>query len=293
MGDIVQVLYTAAVIGAAYSLMGSGLTLIWGGLRFPNMAHGALFTAGGFAAFWIVTENHIAAWVGVLCGFSIAGGLAIVVHLVLYRPLLSKPHWPTSTLMAGIGVAIALQAWFTIKSPRDQSLNPIVGGTFKLPYDVTATGEGVFIVCFSIIALAALGLFLRRSPLGMQVRAVAENREGAELVGIRTGWVFVLVMGLSGGLAGVAGVMLGSVYFVSPGSGFTALIFGLIVTILGGLGSLGGTAAAAYAVGFAQSSVSFWLGSQWVLPILFGAVMLFLVLRPQGLAGKLTFEAGA
>ena len=81
-------------------------------------------------------------------------------------------------------------------------------------------------------------------------------------------------MGVSGGLAGVAGVMLGSVYFVSPGSGFTALIFGLIVTILGGLGSLGGTAVAAYAVGLVQSSVSFWLGSQWVLPILFGAVML-------------------
>ena len=133
MGDVVQVLYTAAVIGAAYSLMGSGLTLIWGGLRFPNMAHGALFTAGGFAAFWIVTENHIAAWAGVLCGFFIAGGLAIVIYLVLYRPLLRKPHWPTSTLMAGIGVAVALQAWFTLKSPRDQSLDPIVGGKFKLP----------------------------------------------------------------------------------------------------------------------------------------------------------------
>ena len=143
------------------------------------------------------------------------------------------------------------------------------------------------------MALATLGLFLRRSPLGMQVRAVAENREGAALVGIRTDWVFVLVMGVGGGLAGVAGVMLGSVYFVSSGSGFTALIFGLIVTILGGLGSLGGTAVAAYAVGLVQSSVSFWLGSQWVLPILFGAVMLFLVLRPQGLAGKLTFEVGA
>jgi branched-chain amino acid transport system permease protein len=292
MGDVVLVLYSAAVIGAAYSLMGSGLTLIWGGLRFPNMAHGALYTAGGFAAYWLVTENHVAAWVGMLCGFFLTGGLAIVIYLLLYRPLLRKPNWPISTLVAGIGVAIALQAWFTIKSPRDVSLDSLVGGTFKLPYDVVATGEGVFIVVFSIVALSALGLFLSRSPLGMQVRAVAENREGAELTGIRTGWVFLLVMGVSGGLAGVAGVMLGSVYFVSSGSGFQALIFGLIVTIVGGLGSLGGTVVAAYAVGFTQSSVTFWLGSQWVLPILFGAMMLFLVLRPQGLAGKLTFEAG-
>jgi branched-chain amino acid transport system permease protein len=292
VSDVVQVLYTAAVIGAAYSLMGSGLTLIWGGLRFPNMAHGALYTAGGFAAYWLVTENELPAWVGLLCGFFIAGGLTVVIHLGLYRRLLRHANWPTSTLMAGIGVAIALQAWFTIRSPRDVSLDPLVGGKFKLPYDVTATGEGVFIVAFSICALTALALFLRRSPLGMQVRAVAENREGADLVGIRTGWIFVLVMAVSGGLAGMAGVMLGSVYFVSPSSGFTALIFGLIVTILGGLGSLGGTVVAAYTVGFLQSSVSFWLGSQWVLPILFGALMTFLVLRPQGLAGKLTFEAG-
>src|SRR5215210_2791152 len=169
MPDVVQVLYTAAVIGAAYSLMGSGLTLIWGGLRFPNMAHGALYTAGGFAAYWLVAENHVAAWVGLLCGFFIAGGLTIVLHLVLYQPLLRKPNWPTSTLMAGIGVAIALQAWFTIKSPRDVSLTPLIGGTFKLPYDVTATKEGVFIFVFSIVALSGLALFLSRSPLGMQV----------------------------------------------------------------------------------------------------------------------------
>jgi branched-chain amino acid transport system permease protein len=292
MGNVVQVLYTAAVIGAAYALMGSGLTLIWGGLRFPNMAHGALFTAGGFAAYWLVAQNHIAAWLGLLCGFFIAGGLSVVLHLALYRQLLRKANWPTSTLMAGIGVAIALQGWFTIKSPRDVSLQPVIGGTFKLPYGVPATSEGVFIVVFSLFALGALALFLTRSSLGMQVRAVAENREGADLVGIRTSWIFVLVMGLSGGLAGLAGVMLGSVYFVSSSSGFTALIFGLIVTILGGLGSLGGTVIAAYTIGFAQSSVSFWLGSQWVLPILFGALMAFLVLRPQGLAGKLTFEAG-
>jgi branched-chain amino acid transport system permease protein len=293
VGNFIQVLYSGVVIGAAYALMGSGLTLIWGGIRFLNMAHGALYTAGGFAAYWIVTQNDLPAWMGLICGFVVAGALAVVIHLVLYRHLLRQNDGQISALMAGIGVAIALQAWLTIRSPRDVGLDPLVGGQFKLPYGVPATGEGVFIVVFSLVILGTLAIFLARSSLGMQVRAIADNREGAHLVGIRADRIFLLVMAVGGGLAGLAGVMLGSVYLVSPSSGFNAFLFALIVTVFGGVGSLGGTVAAAYVVGLVQSSVSFWLGSQWVLPILFGVLMLFLVLRPQGIAGKITFEAGA
>jgi branched-chain amino acid transport system permease protein len=290
MANVVSVLYSAAVIGAAYALMASGLTLIWGGLKFLNLAHGALYTAGGFAAYWLVTQNNLPAWLGLICGFLVAGALNLVLYVVFYRRLLRQPHAATSTLMAGVGAAIALQAWFTIKNPRDLALDPLIGGGFKLPAGVPATWEGVCIVVISLLTLGLLSLFFSRSVYGIQVRAVASNREGAEISGIQTGWVFLLVMIVSGGLAGLSGVMLGSFYFVSASSGFTAVIFGLIVTILGGLGSLGGTIAGAFIVGLVQSAVSFWLGSQWSLPILFIALMLFLVVRPQGLAGNVSFE---
>lgn len=291
-GNIVQVIYTAAILGAAYSLMGAGLTIVWGGLRFPNLAHGALYTFGGFMSYWIVVSNGGPPWVGLIAGFVLTAGAGLLLYLVIYKRLLRRETWPTSTLVAGLGVAVTLQAWFTIESPRDQPLPPIVGGNLTLPGNVPATGEGLFIIGFSLVALVLLAVFLARSTLGIQVRAVAQSREGAEVSGIRTEPIFMLVMAVSAGFAGLAGVMLGSIYFVSPASGFTALIMALIVTIVGGLGSLGGSILAAYIVGVSQSATSFWLGTEWVLPILFGGLMLFLVARPQGLAGRLTFEAG-
>ena len=288
--NLVQVIYTAAILGSAYALMSAGLTLTWGGLGFLNLAYGALFTLGGFMTYWVVTSNGLPTILGLFVSFLGVAGVGTVLYLLIYRPLLRRASFENSTLLAGVGIAVVLQAWFTIKSPRDIQLPSIVGGTVKLPSGLVATREGVFSISFAIVTLVVLAVFLARSPLGMQVRAVASNREGADVTGIYTEMVFGLVVAISSGLAGLSGTILGSIYFVSPSSGFTALLFGLIVTVIGGLGSLGGTIIAAYLVGIAQSGIGFWLGGQWVFPILFGGLMVFLVARPEGIAGKLTFD---
>ncbi len=288
--DLVQVIYTAAILGSAYSLMSAGLTLTWGGLGFLNLAYGALFTLGGFMTYWIVASHDLPAFLGLVVSFASVAIVGTALYFVFYRPLLRKSGWENSTLQAGVGIAIALQAWFTLRSPRDIQLPSIIGGTVKLPGGLVATREGILSIGFALGVLLVLAVFLAKSPLGMQVRAVANNREGAEITGINTGFVFAFVVGISSGLAGLSGSILGSIYFVSPSSGFTALLFALICTVIGGLGSFGGTIIAAYIVGISQSAISFWLGGQWVFPILFGGLMLFLLIRPEGIAGKLTFD---
>ena len=288
--DLVQVTYTAAILGSAYSLMSAGLTLTWGGLGFLNLAYGALYTLGGFTTYWLVTSNNLPAFLGLFVSFIGVAAVGTGLYLAFYRQLLRKSGWENSTLQAGVGIAIALQAWFTLKSPRDIQLPPTIGGTVKLPGGLVVTRDGLLSIGFAVVVLLILAVFLARSPLGMQVRAVANNREGAELTGINTGFVFVFVVAISSGLAGLSGSILGSIYFVSPGSGFTALLFALLCTVIGGLGSFGGTITAAYVVGISQSAISFWLGGQWVFPILFGGLMVFLLVRPEGIAGKLTFD---
>lgn len=288
--DLVQVIYTAAILGSAYSLMSAGLTLTWGGLGFLNLAYGALFTLGGFMTYWLVTSNDLPAFLGLFVSFTAVAAVGTALYLAFYRPLLRKSGWENSTLQAGVGIAIALQAWFTLKSPRDIQLPSIIGGTVKLPGGLVATREGVLGIGFALGVLLVLAVFLAKSPLGMQVRAVANNREGAEITGINTGFVFAFVVAISSGLAGLSGSILGSIYFVSPSSGFTALLFALICTVIGGLGSFGGTIIAAYIVGATQSAISFWIGGQWVFPILFAGLMVFLLVRPEGIAGKLTFD---
>ena len=146
--DLVQVLYTAAILGSAYSLMSAGLTLTWGGLGFLNLAYGALFTLGGFMTYWLVTSHDLPAFLGLFVSFTAVAAVGTALYLAFYRPLLRKTGWESTTLQAGVGIAIALQAWFTLKSPRDIQLPSIIGGTVRLPSGLVATREGILSIGF-------------------------------------------------------------------------------------------------------------------------------------------------
>jgi branched-subunit amino acid ABC-type transport system permease component len=131
--------------------------------------------------------------------------------------------------------------------------------------------------------MLGLGLFLARSRYGIAIRALASDRRGAQLVGVNVGLLLLAVFVVGSALSGLAGVLYSSFYFLSPVGGFTALLKGLIVTIVGGLGNLRGTVIAAYLVGLIESGVSVWLGTRWSLPLLFGVIAVLLVARPSGL----------
>ena len=293
MTQLVQAIYSGLVLGAMYATMAMGLTLIWGSLRLLNLAHGALFTIGSYAAFTTVTSLGAPIALGPIAGALGAAACGGAIYLAIYRPLMKTQNWETTTLAAGLGVAIFVQAGIILLySAREKPLPTLVGGRFRLPGDVTATGEGILIIATSLIVLLSLSVFLNRARHGIAIRALASNSAGAELVGIHVERLTFAVMVLGSGLAGLAGVLLASFYFVSPVAGWTALLKALIVTIAGGLGNLKGTIAAALLVGLLESSVSTWVGTRWSLPVLFGAIAVLLAVRPSGLAGKLSFELG-
>ncbi|MEA2323883.1 MAG: branched-chain amino acid transport system permease protein, partial [Solirubrobacteraceae bacterium] len=154
---------------------------------------------------------------------------------------------------------------------------------------IVATTEGLTIIAAAVVSIGALAVFLGRTTPGIAVRAIANDRRAAELLGVNTGAMVFTVMLVGSALAGLSGVLLSSFYFVSVASGFTALLKGLIVTIAGGLGSVRGTLIAALCVGFIEAAVALWIGAQWSLPILFAVVLGFLVGRPQGLSGRIDF----
>jgi branched-chain amino acid transport system permease protein len=290
MTDLVQVVYTGLVLGSSYAVMAVGLTFIWGGLRFLNLAHGALYSVGAFGAYSIVVSSGAPPLAGLLAAMVISGAAGAVMHLGVYRVLLRRPDGEISTLVAGLGLAILVQGLLVLKySPLDKSLPSLVSGGFRLPGDVVGTMEGLTIIGAAVLSIGALGLFLARTTPGIAVRAIANDRTAAELLGVNTGALVFVVMVAGSALAGLSGVLLSSFYFVSVGSGFTALLKGLIVTIAGGLGSVRGTLVAALCVGFIEAAVALWIGAQWSLPILFAVVLAFLVGRPQGLAGRIDF----
>ena len=141
----------------------------------------------------------------------------------------------------------------------------------------------------SVVALISLGLvywYLGSSRQGMAIRAVSQNLDAAALMGVSVLRTYAVVVSLGAALAGLAGVVLSSILFLSPSSGFNPMVIALVVTMFGGLGSVKGTIVAAYLTGLFVSVVQVYLGSQHALPGLFLLMMIVIVVRPNGLFGR-------
>src|SRR4051812_521084 len=273
-----------------YFLVASGLSLIYGLMGILNFAHGAFITVGAYAMWF--TEQQLAGipvlprfLLGAFVGLIVGGVFAALVELVLIRPLYQR-H--IEQVLVTVGLSIAFVA-----------LIQGIWGTDVHPYAVppwlheTTTIFGAHIpndrwieIATAAAVLVLLQLFLRRTRYGLIIRAGVENRAMVTALGIDVRKAFTLVFALGGIAAAIAGVLSG-VYFttIDPGQGTSLLIFAFIVVVIGGLGSIGGSAIAAVVVGLLQQYVNYYGASQMgdiAVVLLLGLVLLA---RPRGLAG--------
>lgn len=289
MQELLATLYSGVVLGSMYALMSMGLSLVWGGLRILNLTQGALYMFGAYTALSI-SRIGLPPIAGVVGGFFTMGLLGVAIYAGPVRTLARRPDRENATLLATFAMAIMLEnaALFTY-GPRNQDVPILVSGQAVVG-GVVISWNSLVMVGTAIVLLSLLGAALKWTRLGLAVRALAQEREGAQLAGIGVDATSALVMFLSSGLAGIGGVLLSSFYFVSPYVGDNFLLIALVVTILGGLGSILGTLFAAYLVGLIQQLTSLYLGVRWSLPVLFGLIMIVLIARPSGLAGKVAEE---
>lgn len=285
MDMLLQALWGGIVFGSVYGLMAVGLTLIWGALNFLNMAHGALYVVGGYVA-WSLIDAGVPMVLALLLAVAATSAVGVLTYTVAVRPVLGKAGWINATMITTIAAGIVienliLQVW----GPRNKVVPELVEGRTVIS-DVVITYHSVAVVLTAVVLLLALHTFLRTSRHGLAVRAVSQQMDAARLMAIPVRRVFLIIMAVSAGLAGVAGVLLAPVLVLNPGAGFLPLLKALIVVILGGLGSVKGTIWAAAAVGFLESFVQVYIGASWSLPILFLMIVLVLSARPQGLFGQ-------
>jgi branched-chain amino acid transport system permease protein len=265
--------------------MALGLTVIWGAMRLLNLAHGSLYLVGGYVAWTVV--NRLSMPLELAVPISIAG--AAVAGLLMYglfiRPLVGRPGWDSATLITTVGVGIALEAAaLLVFGPQVKDFPNILDGSF-LVERVLISHQALLVIAVAAICLVGVNAYLRTSRRGMAIRAVSQDVEAASLMGIPINATFGIVIALSAGLAGLAGVLLSSTFYLSPTSGFNPMILAVVVTILGGLGSIKGTIVAAYSIGLIESFVNVYAGSSWGLPVLFSTMILVLTVRPNGLFG--------
>jgi branched-chain amino acid transport system permease protein len=291
MSTFILLSITGLGLGALYFLIASGLSLIYGLMGVLNFAHGAFLTVGAYAMWFVESKlGGLAVWprflIGALAGLVVGAVFAALVELVLIRPLY-KRHIEQVLVTVGLGLAttaLVVAIWGndarTVAAPNWLGKTTTVAGA-HIPND-----RWMLIVA-AIVVLAGLNAFLKRTRYGLIIRAGVENRAMVTALGIDVRKAFTLVFAIGGVAAALAGI-LGNVYFttVDPSRGTSLLIFAFIVVVIGGLGSLRGTALAAVVVGLVQQYANYYASSglgDLSVVLLLGIVLL---IRPRGLAGS-------
>lgn len=284
MTDLVVTINLAAI----YGLIGVGISLTWAGLGFLNLAHGVTFAAGLYGAWW--AQENISDHPSVIfLGGIVVGALAgAIVWLSVFLPLDGRRNWDMRSIIASLGLAIiGVNTFFLVFGPQRKSIEYLFGTTkFKLGgTTITADKSGAILSASVVMLLVVVALV--RSRIGLGVRALTQNPEGAALVGIGRKQAAFAILTVSGVLAGFAAVLLSQVFYPEPNIGYLPLLKGLIVALLGGLGSILGAVIAAVLVGATEAVTAHYLNQGWVLLTQFGLIAIVLLVRPRGVAGIL------
>jgi branched-chain amino acid transport system permease protein len=285
MEKLFQAIYSGILNGSIYGLMAIGLTLIWGSLRMLNLAHGALYLVGGYVAWTALNVLALPALPSLALGVVGAALVALLIQVLAINRLLGRQEFFNAAMIATVGASIVIEsAVLIIYGPRVKQMPPVIEGTFKIG-TVLISYQALIVIAVSLVSFALLALFLRRSRHGLSIQAVSQQMDAARLMGIPSVTTFMIVMTISGALAGLAGVMLSSIFYLSPASGFNPMIKALVVTIFGGLGSVKGTIWAAYVIGLLEAFLQVYFGASAALPGLFLFMIVMLIIRPSGLFG--------
>jgi branched-chain amino acid transport system permease protein len=292
MSTFLLLVATGLGLGALYFLVASGLSLIYGLMGVLNFAHGAFLSAGAYGTWWAsqhldaIASEGLRFWVSVAFGVAAGALLAAVVELVLIRPLYRR-HIEQVLVTVGLSLAsVALLQGIWGSDPRPFPRPAWTAQTTSVA-GASIPNDRFLLVAAAVAVLLALLAMLRFTRLGLVIRAGVENRSMVEALGIDVRRTFTVVFAVGGAAAALAGALAG-VYAgsVSPGQGTSLLIFAFIVVVIGGLGSLTGSALAALAVGLVQQLANYYAASgvgDFSVVLLLALVLLA---RPQGLTGR-------
>ena len=284
-----QQLVNALSLGSVYALFALGFTLVFGVLGVINLSHGAVFMLGAYAALQVVTRLGLPLWAALIAAFVVSALLGLLIDYLVLRPLRHRNAPHLIPMIATIGIAI----FFNNAAPG------VFGAeNLRFPPDLLPEAQlhfagvqisviEVAIIVLSFALMAALLLVMRKTQLGRALRAIAESPKAAALLGINVEGLFYLTSATAAALGGVSGVLI-ALYSnaVFPLMGQPMLHKGIAVIILGGMGDIRGALIGGLFLGFAEVMSVAYIGSTMRDAVAFGLLFAVLLLRPQGMFGK-------
>ncbi|SMY16895.1 urea ABC transporter permease subunit UrtB [Photobacterium aquimaris] len=283
----VETVFFGLSLGSVLALAGIGLAITFGVMGVINMAHGELIMLGAYTTYVLqqLMPNHlaIALILSIPAAFIVSGCIGIMIEQGVIRHLYGRP---LETLLATFGISLILQqAVRTVFSPLNRSvITPeFMSGALTLNPMLMLTYNRLYIIFFCFAVFLLLLTILKKTPLGLQVRAVSQNRPMARAMGIHSQRVDALTFGLGSGIAGIAGVALSQLTNVGPNMGQSYIIDSFMVVVFGGVGNLWGTLVAGLSLGIFNKFLEPWFGAVLAKIIVLIFIILFIQKKPKGL----------
>ncbi|QRV23003.1 urea ABC transporter permease subunit UrtB [Marinomonas foliarum] len=283
----VDQLFFGLSLGSVLLLASIGLAITFGVMGVINMAHGEMIMLGAYTTYVVqlIMPNYIdySIWVAIPAAFLVSGLMGVLIERLVICRLHGRP---LETLLATFGISLILQQLVrTIFSPlnRQVSTPSWMSGSWEINPVLSLTLNRLYILAFALLVFIVLVIVLKKTSLGLNVRAVSQNRNMAKAMGVKTNWVDAMTFGFGSGIAGIAGVALSQLTNVGPNLGQSYIIDSFMVVVFGGMGNLLGTLVAAFTLGIATKFLEPTTGAVLAAILVLVFIILFIQKRPKGL----------
>lgn len=289
MINFLQALISGLSLGSIYALIALGYTMVYGIAKMLNFAHGDVIMVGAYTVIVSLANLHLPGYVAVIIALAFCALLGITIEFFAYKPL--RKSSPLAVLITAIGVSYFLQ-----------NLSLIIFGSIAKPFDpdkkifnlpmlklgaLEISGITVFTLIVTAIIMICLTVFINTTKIGKAMRAVSEDKEAAELMGISVNKTITITFAIGSALAAVASIFYGATYvYIKPTTGSMPGIKAFTAAVFGGIGSIPGAMLGGILLGIIEQLSKTYISPLWSDAIVFGVLVLVLVIKPTGLLGK-------
>ncbi len=284
---LTSAIVSGIVMGSVYALVAVGLTIIFGVLRIVNFAHGGFLMLGAYSTLFLVSHLGVDPYVLLPINFLIFFGFGVLVQRTLIQP---APPDESVLILVTLGLMLILQngALMLWKSDFRTLHTAYLNYTVQLPVLGTPINAGkVGAVLVAFVVFVMLAVFLSRTITGVAMRALAQDREAARMVGIKTQKLDAITFGLGAGVAAIGGNALAVFFPIFPLMGEQFILKSFVIVVLGGMGSIPGSLIGGLVIGILESVSATYLISGWENFVVYALFVVILLIRPQGLFGKI------
>jgi len=289
----VNTLVYGAALGSVLALLAVGYSLVYGVGGIINLAHGAFYILSGFIVFWFYDAGIVPYSVAIILALLIVPTIAAISYIFLIKP--TQEH-EVGVLIITFSLAFLIERSIvlyegaqSIGEIQDRSFPPIVSGQIEF-LGTGINSQYILIMIIAALVISALIIFIKKSKVGKSIRAVSQDKEAAQLMGINVNFIIMLTIVLSAFLAGIASVLYVPMIPILPTDSWDYLLMSMSVVILGGLGSLQGSVIGAFIISYTRFITFYYIDIQYQLAysgvIHLAVIVVMLIVRPRGILGK-------